>query len=155
MHHPCICKSDWTEMLTVFLPLRAKTLWNPLRINIERCRREEGHNSYTLEYLLDEFSAKTTKILSTRNWSILMLSSSDNVFLESVCSFTKYVSSCPNTKYVYLRLRLLKMKASWIKLVSLFLITGEMWWYKALKNHNTWCMLHGWKLEILRCSNNS
>ena len=48
------------------------------------------------------FPAKTTKILSTRNSSILMMSSSEYLFLESECSFTKYVSSCPNTKYLYL-----------------------------------------------------
>ena len=45
------------------------------------------------------FPAKTTKILSTRNSSILMMSSSEYLLLESECSFTKYVSPCPNTKY--------------------------------------------------------
>ena len=57
------------------------------------------------------FPAKTTKILSTRNSSILMMSSSEYLLLESECSFTKYASSCPNTKYLYLRLPFLKMKA--------------------------------------------
>ena len=46
--------------------------------------------------------AKTTKIFSTRKSSILMMSSSEYLFLESECSVTKYVSSCPNTKYLYL-----------------------------------------------------
>ena len=78
-------------------------------MNTERCRREEGHNSYSLECRLSAgklFPAKTTKILSTRNSSILMMSSSEYLFLESECSFTKYVFSCPiiNTKYLYLRL---------------------------------------------------
>ena len=33
-----------------------------------------------------------------------MMSSSEYLFLESECSFTKYASSCPKTKYLYLRL---------------------------------------------------
>ena len=32
IHHRCTCKWDSTEMLTVSLPLRATTAWNPLRI---------------------------------------------------------------------------------------------------------------------------
>ena len=71
------------------------------------------------------FPAKTTKILSTRNSSILMMSSSEYLLLESECSFTKYVSSCPNTKYLYLRLPFLKMKAFRIILVSL---SFNFWW---------------------------
>ena len=59
------------------------------------------------------FPAKTTKILSTRNSSILMMSSSGYLFLESEYSFTKYVSSCPNTKYLYLRLPFLKIIRTW------------------------------------------
>ena len=42
-------KWDRTEMLTVSFLLRAKTEWIPLRMNIERCWREEGHNLYPLE----------------------------------------------------------------------------------------------------------
>ena len=33
IHHRCTCKWDWTEMLNVSFPLRAKTVWNPLRMN--------------------------------------------------------------------------------------------------------------------------
>ena len=54
---------------------------------------------------------KTFPAKTTRNSSILMMSSSEYLLLESECSFTKYVSSCPNTKYLYLRLPFLKMKA--------------------------------------------
>ena len=43
------------------------------------------------------FPAKSTKIWSTRNSSILMLSTSEYLFLKSECSLTKYFSSCPNT----------------------------------------------------------
>ena len=28
------------------------------------------------------------------------------------------------------------------------LISGKVWFYKVLKKQNTWCLLHGWKLEI-------
>ena len=52
IHHRCTCKWDWTEMLTVSFPLTANTVWNPLRMNIERCRRVEGRDSYPLEYRL-------------------------------------------------------------------------------------------------------
>ena len=44
IHHRCTCKWDWTEMLNVSFPKRAKIVWNPLRMNTERCRREEGQN---------------------------------------------------------------------------------------------------------------
>ena len=37
-----------------------------------------------------------------------MKSSSEYLFLESEGSFTKYVYSCPNTKYFYLRLLFFK-----------------------------------------------
>ena len=46
-------------------------------------------------------AAKTpqnTKMLSTRNFSILMMSSSEYLLFESECSFIKYASSWPNTK---------------------------------------------------------
>ena len=49
LHHRCTCKWDWTEMLAISFPLRAKTAWIPLRMNTERCRREERHNTYLLE----------------------------------------------------------------------------------------------------------
>ena len=49
IHYRYTSKWDLTEMLSVSFPLRAKTVWNPLRMNTERYRREEGHNSYPLE----------------------------------------------------------------------------------------------------------
>ena len=83
------------------------------------------------------FPTKTTKILSTRNSSILMMSSSEYLFLKSECSFTKYVSSCPYTKYLYLPLPFLKMKAVRIIQVGFFSISSEVWLYKAWKNRKT------------------
>ena len=127
IQHRCTCKWDWTEMLTVSFPLRAKTVWNPLRMNTERCRREEGHNSYPLECRLSvgRLFRQNHENIVTRNSSILTMSSSEYLFLESDCSFTKYVSSCPNTKYLYLRFPFLKMKALRIILVSL---SFNFWW---------------------------
>ena len=127
IHHRCTCRWDWTEMLNVSFPLRAKTVWNPLRMNTERCRREAGtiRTHWNADCLLEDFPAKITKILSTRNSSILMMSSSEYLFLESECFFTKYVSSCPNNKYLYRRLPFLKMKAFRMILVSL---SFNFWW---------------------------
>ena len=65
------------------------------------------------------FPVKTTKMLSTRNSSILMMSSSENLFLESECSFTRYASLWPKTRYLYLRLPFLKMKEFRMILASL------------------------------------
>ena len=39
-------------------------------------------------------------MLSTRNSSILMVSSSENLVFEAKCSFTKYASLCPSNIYV-------------------------------------------------------
>ena len=66
---------------------------------------------------LKTFPVKTTKILSTRNSSILMMSSSEYFLLVSECSCTKYVSSCPNTKDLYIWFRIIP--------VSLFF---NFWW---------------------------
>ena len=126
IHHQCTCKWEWTEMLNVSFPLRAKTVWNPLRMNTERCRREAGtiRTHRNADCLLEDLQ-KTTKILSTRNPIILMMSSSEYLFLESECSFTKYFSSCPNTKYLYRRLPFLNMKAFRMILLSL---SFNFWW---------------------------
>ena len=92
VHHRCTCKWDWTEMLTISFPLRAKTVWNPLRMYTEICRREEGHNSYPLEY---RWSAGGL-FCQTRNSSILMMSSSEYLFLnQSAPSQKKYVFRAP------------------------------------------------------------
>ena len=65
------------------------------------------------------FPAKTTKMLSTRNSSILMMSSSEYLCLESECSFKKCDSSWPKTRYLYLRLPFLNMKEFRMILASL------------------------------------
>ena len=45
--------------------------------------------------LLEDFSGKNHENIVNLNPSILMMSSSEYLFFESECSFTKYVSSCP------------------------------------------------------------
>ena len=52
IHHRCTCKWDWTEILNVSFPLRATTVWNLLRMNTERCRREAGHKIWSLFCLI-------------------------------------------------------------------------------------------------------
>ena len=105
-------------------------------MNTERCRRR-GAQFVPIgmpTVCWKTFLAKTKKILSTRNSSILMMSSLEYLFLESECSFTKYVSSCPKTKYLYLRLPFLKMKAFRIILLSLFFnFRWGIWLYNAWK----------------------
>ena len=90
------CKWDWTEILTVSFPLRAKTV----KFIFAWIQNDVGGKMSTIRthwianYLLEDFSYKTTKIFSTRNSSILMMSSSEYFFFESDCSFTKYVIFC-------------------------------------------------------------
>ena len=85
IHHrctKCTCKWDWTEMQTVSIPLRRKTVWNPLLMNIERCRREDGHNSYPLECRL---SAGRLKHLDDAIFRVLVFRI--KVPLHKICFF--------------------------------------------------------------------
>ena len=83
IHHRCTCKWDRTEMLNRSFPLRVYrkmsarrgTQFVPIGMPTV-CRKT--------------FPATTTKILSsTINSSILMMSASEYLFLESECSFTQ------------------------------------------------------------------
>ena len=58
--------------------------------------------------LLEDFSGKNHENIVD---SKLLMASLEFLFLESESFFIKYVSSCPNTKYLYLQLPFLKMKA--------------------------------------------
>ena len=97
IHHRCTYKWDWTKMLT--LPRweqrlhKFRLLW--IQKNVGE-KRGTSRTHWNADCLLANFSVKTTKILSTRNSSILMMSSSEYLFLEPEFSFTNYVSSCPN-----------------------------------------------------------
>ena len=100
-------------MLTVSFPLRAKNVGIPLRLNTKDVYEKRGTILIHLnaDFLQEDFSGKTRKILSTINSSILIMPSLEYLCLESECSFAKYFSLCPNTKYLYQRLPLFKMKA--------------------------------------------
>ena len=81
------------------------------------------------------FPTKTSKILSTRNASVLMMSSSEYLFLESECSLTKYASSGPKLDFCMWGYRLF-FSWSW----------GIV--YKGWKNRKSWCFLYAWNSEI-------
>ena len=122
----------------MFLSRREQTLYEFRFVCIQKNVRQKWSTIRVITTVCCKtFPAKPPKILSTRNSSILMMSSSEYLFLDSECSFTKYVSSCPNTKNWHLRLPLFKMKAFRIILMSLFSISGEVSLYKARKNQKT------------------
>ena len=87
-----------------FFPVESKDCMKSPSYEYRKMSARRGAQFVPTTVCWKTFPAKTTKILSTRNSSILMMSSSEYLLLESECSFTKYVSSCPNTKYLYLRL---------------------------------------------------
>ena len=121
-HHRCIDMWNWTEMPTVSCWFRAKTLWILLHMSREIYvgqKRGTICSHWNADYLLENPSANTKKMLPTRNSSILMMSSSEYLLLESECFFTKYFSSWPKTRYLYLRLPFLKMKEFRMILASL------------------------------------
>ena len=101
----------------------------------ETCRLEEGRNLYPLECRLSagrHFSQKPRKChLETRASLIFIF----RVLLFGiwVIFHTKYASSCPSTKYLYLRLPFLTMKEFRIIIVSRFSYSGEVWLYKIWK----------------------
>ena len=142
IHHRCTCKWDWTEMM--FLSnWEQNTVWIAFLMNTERCRRDDGHNLYPLECRLSAGRLFLQKPRKHCPPETLVVSSSEYLFLESECSFTKYVSLCPNTKYLHLRVLFLKLKAFRKIPVSLFSFSVEVRLYKAWKNQRTWCLLHG------------
>ena len=82
--HRCICKCD------VSFPLRAKTVWIPLRMNIERCRREQGRNSYPLECRLSAWRLsrqKPRKYCQLENVLVRVLNFRIRVLLHNICFF--------------------------------------------------------------------
>ena len=100
IHHRCTYKREWTDMLT--LPRWEQRLYESRLLWIQKDvgeKRGTIRTHWDADCLLENV---TTKILSTRNSTILMVSSSEYLFLESECIFTIYVSSCHNTKYLRL-----------------------------------------------------
>ena len=116
IRHRCICMWSWIEMLTFSFQLREKTEWSLLR------RWGAPFVPIGMPTICwKTFPPKTTKMLSTRNSSMLMMSSSVYLFLEPECSLTKYGSSRPKTKNLYLWFSFLWMKEFRMKVVSLLL----------------------------------
>ena len=97
IRHRCICIWSWTETSAIFFfPVESKDLWIPLRMSTEICRLGERHNLCPIgmpTICWKTFPPKTTKMLSTRNSSMLMMSSSVYlffriwVFLDKIGSF--------------------------------------------------------------------
>ena len=98
--HRCIYIWSWTEMLTVSFQPRAKTY----EFRFVRVQKYVGEERCTIcahwnaDYLLENIPQKTTKMLSTRNSSMLMVSSSLYLFFESDSSLTRKGPSWPLTK---------------------------------------------------------
>ena len=93
------------------------------------CRLGEGHSLCPRECWLSVGKSppplpKTTKMLSTRNSSILMMSSWVCLLFESESYLTKKGSSRPKTKYLYLRCPFL-----WICVspISIFVNQGNIY----------------------------
>ena len=93
IRHRCTCMWSWTEMLIFSFQLRAKTVCIPRNSYEYRnmsARRGAQLVSIGMPTICwKTFPPKTTKMLSTRNSSMLMMSSSVYLFFESECSLTK------------------------------------------------------------------
>ena len=87
----CTCVWDWTYS---FLKRYYK---NFAFYEYRRCQQVEGTRFVSLSVW--DRPHKCPKILSPRHSSVLMMSSSLYLLLESECSFTNKISSSPNTKF--------------------------------------------------------
>ena len=92
------------------------------------------------------FHAKTTTMLSTRNPSILIMSFSEFLFLESECSFTNLLLR--GRIFVYAVTVFENEGVLDYTCDSPPPVSGEVWLYKVWKIQKTWCWLHGWNLEM-------
>ena len=120
-----------------FFPVESKDLWNPLRMNTERCRREAGHNSYPLECRL---SAGRLFRQKPRKYCQLETQSSWWCRLQSICFLNQSAPSqnmflhalIPNICiYGYRFWKWRRFGWYWWVFLS---ISGEVWLYKEWKN---------------------
>ena len=91
-------KYDWNRDAVSF-PLRVTTVLIPLRMNTERCRREEDRNLYPLKCRMSAgrpFRQKPWKCCQENPASSWC--HHQGTFLNQ-CTVTKYASYCPYTKY--------------------------------------------------------
>ena len=106
-----------------FLPAESKDCMNSASYEYRNMSARRGAQFAPMGMPIICWKALTEKImkmLSTRNSSILIMSSSVYLFFESECSFTKYGPSRTKTKYLYLRFPFLWRKEFRIKLLACF-----------------------------------
>ena len=86
IRHRCIDMWCWILMLTISFWSRAQSEWIPLRMSTAICWLGEGEQLvpiWTLTICRNTFPPKTTKMFSTRNSSMLMMSSSVYLLFKS------------------------------------------------------------------------
>ena len=94
IRHRCICMWSWTEMLIFFLSSWEQRLYcmNSASYEYRNMSARRGAQFVPIgmsTICWKTFPPKTTKLLSTRNSSMIMMSSSVYWFFESECSLTK------------------------------------------------------------------
>ena len=122
----CIDMWSWTEMLSVSLQPRAKTVWILMSDRNMSARRGAQLVLIGMPTICwKTFSPRTTKMLSTRNSSMLIMSSSVHLLFESECSLTKYGPSRPKTTHLYLRFLFLWVKE--FRMIVASLLFSFLW----------------------------
>ena len=89
IRHRCICMWSWTDMLFFFFPVESKDCMNSASYEYRNVSARRGAQFVPIgmpTICWKTFPPKTTKMLSTRNSSMLMMSSSVYLFFESECS---------------------------------------------------------------------
>ena len=92
IRHRYICMWSWTEMLIFFFPVESKDCMNSASYEYRNMSARRGAQFVPIgmpTICWKTSPPKTTKMLSTRNSSMLMMSSSVYLFFESECSLTK------------------------------------------------------------------
>ena len=92
IRHLCICLWSWNEMLFFSFQFESKDCMNSASYEYRNMSARRGAQFVPIgmpTICWKTFPPKTTKMLSTRNSSMLMMSSSVYLFFESECSLTK------------------------------------------------------------------
>ena len=119
IRHRCICMWSWTEILIFFFPVESKDCMNSASYDYSNMSTRKGAQFVPIgmpSICWKTFPSKTTKMLSTRNSSMLMMLSSVYLFFESEYSLTK---RGPKTRNLYLRFLFLWTKESRMIVASL------------------------------------
>ena len=102
IRHRWICMWSWTEMLLFYLPVESKDCINSASYGYRNMSARRGAQFVPIgmpTICWKTFPTKTTKILLTRNSSMLMMSSSEYLFFESECSLTSIKRSIWRLKH--------------------------------------------------------